>query len=428
MINTVYDYYLTTYAKKPATRSDTHKKSELKDIYNNIVKLSRKSPLYKLDVSEDIQKYAIDLKENARSIKTATDVSFDADPEDASSGIQKKRISTNTSVLEVRTLGTQEQDDHTDYTFEVRSLAQPQVNTGTFLRTNGSDLHTGNHAFNISVGEYSYEFQFQVTPDDTNKSVQEKLARLVNRAEIGLTAQVLTDESNHSALRLTSVATGAALGGSQFQVENSTDYPEDRTIATFGLDQVSQISSNAEFVLNGMEKFSSTNTFTINKSLEITLKGVSDLGHPVHVQDQDDVDAVIQSVQDITDSYNNILNLAKRTSNESDSHYSLEKDVQRIAKRYQNDLESIGLNIEEDGTLSFDSSLIIQSGEEGALSETLEHLKNFKSDLSHKAKDISLNPMKYVRKVMISYPNPVKPRTNPYLTSIYTGMMFNGYI
>lgn len=428
MISTVYDYYLTTYAKKPATRSDTHKKSELKDIYHNIVKLSRKSPLYKLDVSEDIQRYAIDLKENARSIKSATDISFEKDATDATSGIQKKRISTDPNVLDVRTLGNQQQTDNTNFQFEVRSLAEPQVNTGTFLRSNGTDLYAGNHVFNISVGEYSYEFQFNVNQDDTNKSVQEKLARLINRSEIGLTAQVLTDENNHSALRLTSVATGAALGGSQFTVENSSDYPEDRTIAVMGLDNVSQISSNAEFILNGMEKFSSTNTFTINKSLEITLKGVSEPGTTVNVQFQDDVDAVIQSVQEITDSYNNILNLANRTTKESDNHYSLEKDIKRIAMRYKNDLESVGLNMEDDGSLKFDSSLIIQSGEEGTLSESLEHLKNFKSELSHKAQDISLNPMKYVRKVMISYPNPVKTFTNPYVTSIYTGMMFNGYI
>lgn len=428
MISAIYDYYLTTYAKKPATRSDTHKKSELREIYNNIVKISRKSPLYKLEVSEDIQRYAIDLKENARSIKTATDISFEPESDNQGAGIHKKRISTDTDVLEVRTLGVDYSSDDSNYTFEVKSLAQPQVNTGYFLRAAGNDLSNGNHVFNISVGEYSYEFQFNVNRDDTNKSVQEKLARLVNRAEIGLTAQVLTDEHNHSALRLTSDAMGAAFGGSQFQLFNSQEYPGDKTISVFGLERVSQLSANAEFLLNGMEKSSSTNTFTINKSLEITLKGISEPGRPVAVQYQDDIDAVIQSIREIADSYNNILKLANRTSKESDNHYSLAKDVQRIANRYKNDLESIGMNVGENGELEFDSSLIIQAGEEGSLAESLEHLQDFKSDLSNKAKDISINPMKYVRKVMISYPNPVKNFTNPYVTSIYTGMMFNGYI
>ena len=44
--NNVYNYYLTTYAPQPScSRYDTHKKSELKNVYNSIVKLSKDSPL-----------------------------------------------------------------------------------------------------------------------------------------------------------------------------------------------------------------------------------------------------------------------------------------------------------------------------------------------------------------------------------------------
>ena len=43
-LNTVYNYYLTTYSRGPMTKYDTHKKSELRDIYNSIVKLNKESP------------------------------------------------------------------------------------------------------------------------------------------------------------------------------------------------------------------------------------------------------------------------------------------------------------------------------------------------------------------------------------------------
>ncbi|MBQ8412253.1 MAG: flagellar capping protein, partial [Lachnospiraceae bacterium] len=69
MISSVYNYYLSTYANQHVSKNDTHKKSELKDIYNSMVKSSRKSPLYKIENSEVVQKYAIDLKETARAIK-----------------------------------------------------------------------------------------------------------------------------------------------------------------------------------------------------------------------------------------------------------------------------------------------------------------------------------------------------------------------
>ena len=62
------------------------------------------------------------------------------------------------------------------------------------------------------------------------------------------------------------------------------------------------------------------------------------------------------------------------------------------------------------------------------LDKSLASLNSFRQAIVSRADDISINPMKYVDKVMISYPNPVHSFANPYMTSIYTGMMFNGYI
>ena len=44
-LDTVYNHYLTTYTPK-TSQYDTHKKSELRRIYNSIVKLNKESPLY----------------------------------------------------------------------------------------------------------------------------------------------------------------------------------------------------------------------------------------------------------------------------------------------------------------------------------------------------------------------------------------------
>ena len=41
---------------------------------------------------------------------------------------------------------------------------------------------------------------------------------------------------------------------------------------------------------------------------------------------------------------------------------------------------------------------------------------------------ISLDPMNYINKTMISYPNPIRPFNNPYQISVYSGMIFNGTI
>ncbi len=427
MIGSVYDYYLTTYASKPATRSDTHKKSELRNIYNTIVKISKKSPLYKVDVSENIQRYAIDLKENARFIKSKTDLFFN----DSDNGIRKKLISSDEDVLSINYMGipeSEQNDSILSYEFQVDALAKPQVNTGNFLKSNGTSISTGNHAFEVDIGDYSYEFQFSVQPEDTNKSVQEKLARLINRSDIGLTAQVITNNANKSALKLTSDKTGAAFNGTIFSVINTHEQLEDNTIDLLGLNNVSQMSANAEFRINGVNRTSASNTFTINKNLEVTLKGISREDNPSHIKYQDDVISIIDSIKGMADSYNNIVDLANKTTRESDQTHSLQKEIRRMTERYKNDLESIGLNITEEGYLNFDESLILQSAGEGTISVSLDHLREFKNGLAAKADDISINPMKYVKKVMISYPNPKKSFANPYVTSIYSGMMYNGYI
>ena len=303
----------------------------------------------------------------------------------------------------------------------MNALAKPQINTGNFLKSNGTSISTGNHAFQVDIGDYSYEFQYSVHPEDTNKSVQEKLARLINRSDIGLTAQVITNESNKSALKLTSQNTGSSFNGTLFSIGNTHEQLEDNTIELLGLNNVSQTSANAEFRLNGVNRTSATNTFTVNKNLEVTLKGISPDDSPSRIKYQDDVISIIDSIKGMADSYNNIVDLANNTNSESDKNHSLQKEILRMTQRYKNDLESIGLNITEEGHLDFDESLILQSAKEGTISESLNHLREFKNGLAAKADDISINPMKYVKKVMISYPNPKKSFANPYVTSIYTG-------
>lgn len=63
IMNTVYNNYLTTYASRQITKYDTHKKSELRSVYNSIVKLSKDTPWYLPTTNKDTQHYAVDLKE-----------------------------------------------------------------------------------------------------------------------------------------------------------------------------------------------------------------------------------------------------------------------------------------------------------------------------------------------------------------------------
>lgn len=480
MIGSVYDYYLTTYASRPATKSDTHKKSELRSVYNNIVKISKKSPLYKVSVSENIQKFAIDLKENARTLSTDANNLFEKSLESEKS---QKYVSDNEDVVQVKTLDTSndintndtnandininntntndinindtnidltvssnaditnpdpDSDNISDaksvntafashYNIEVLNLATPQINTSDYLNNDDLDIPKGAHSFEVNVGDSAYEFRFNATKDDTNKTVLEKLSRLINRSNIGLTSKMLYS-GNNSALEITSNATGLGFTPEIFSIAPGENSPYDKVVSKLGLNNVSSYPTNANFLLNGMEKTTSSNTFTIGKSLEITLNGISKKGQATSISLNDDLDSVISSINDMISSYNNLLDLSNNSNEGSDDAAILNKEIHKTTRQYASNLENIGITINENGKMTFDEALFIQTANEDDLDKSLASLNSFRQAIVSRADDISINPMKYVDKVMISYPNPVHSFANPYITSIYTGMMFNGYI
>lgn len=480
MIGSVYDYYLTTYASRPATKSDTHKKSELRSVYNNIVKISKKSPLYKVSVSENIQKFAIDLKENARTLSTDANNLFEKSLESEKS---QKYVSDNEDVVQVKTLdnsndintndtnandininntntndinindtnidltvssnaGITNPDPDSDnisdtksvntafashYNIEVLNLATPQINTSDYLNNDDLDIPKGAHSFEVNVGDSAYEFRFNATKDDTNKTVLEKLSRLINRSNIGLTSKMLYS-GNNSALEITSNATGLGFTPEIFSIAPGENSPYDKVVSKLGLNNVSSYPTNANFLLNGMEKTTSSNTFTIGKSLEITLNGISKKGQATSISLNDDLDSVISSINDMISSYNNLLDLSNNSNEGSDDAAILNKEIHKTTRQYASNLENIGITINENGKMTFDEALFIQTANEDDLDKSLASLNSFRQAIVSRADDISINPMKYVDKVMISYPNPVHSFANPYMTSIYTGMMFNGYI
>ena len=59
VLNTVYNNYLTAYSPRQLTKYDTHKKSELRSVYNSIIKLNKDAPWYLPTTSKDTQYYAV---------------------------------------------------------------------------------------------------------------------------------------------------------------------------------------------------------------------------------------------------------------------------------------------------------------------------------------------------------------------------------
>ena len=110
IMNTVYNHYLTTYApKKTSSQYDTHKKSELRSIYNSMVKLNKDAPLYLFDTSKESREFAVGLKENARLLRN-TIVSLGGVGDDEM--FQKKTAySSNPDMVDASYIGVMYIDD-----------------------------------------------------------------------------------------------------------------------------------------------------------------------------------------------------------------------------------------------------------------------------------------------------------------------------
>lgn len=430
MINSVYDYYLTTYGNKQVSKNDTHKKSELRSVYNNIVKLSRKSPLYKLNATEDIQKYAIDLKETARGLKNVAE-SFDSSIDDNEGFFKKKAYSSNEDVLDVKYIGSETPDNSDDtISFTVEKLAAPQINTGDYLTNSSCSLKEGAYSFDCKISGNTYEFQFNINRGESNSDVQNKLARLFNKSGIGLEARVNESSSGNTSLEIRSSATGVMnYEGNTFSISPNDSNNSANAVKYFGINNISNMPENAVFTVNSNTNSSASNTFTINKQFEITLKDTTDADDsPVTIGFKHDIDTFMDNADSLISSYNDMLSLANEKADDSYDGSKLIRETRSLSKRHSTDLESSGITIDDKGYLSLDRALLTQSFEEDGIASFNQKLSSFKKDILSRADSISLNPMNYVNKTLISYPNPTKSYVNPYMTSIYTGMMFNSYI
>ena len=185
-LSNVYNFYMTTYAPKSSTPYDSHKKSELRSVYNSIVKMNKESPLYILDTSKDSQEFAVNMKENARELRNTIASLGGLDEEELLN--KKVAYSSNENIATATYIGPSETaDDIPLYEIEVKSLASPQINMGKFLPGEASvSLTPSTYSFDVGIDDLNYEFQFNIKSTDTNRDVQERLSRLINNANIGM--------------------------------------------------------------------------------------------------------------------------------------------------------------------------------------------------------------------------------------------------
>lgn len=426
MISSVYSYYLSQYGNKSNSKYDSHTRTQLKNTYSKVVKINSQTPVYKLDLSTAAQKYAIDLKEHARALENITEDLSDG--ADGTMTFKKSAVSSNASAVNasyITDFGAASDDESFD--INVKQLACSQLNTGNYLQPRSKHIKPGEYSFDLSINDVIYEFQFKVDNSETTNNIQNKIARLINRSNIGLTANIKEDSLGNTAINIESESTG--INGTTpviFSIK-SDDANNQLLIDTLGLDRVTQYPSNAIFDVDGDERSSMSNSITINKAYDVKLSKVTE--EPVTISLKADADSIVESLNELVAGYNNLISV---TNDENNNHFQgtekLQNEIASIARSYKKQLADSGLSLNKDGTISDDKEVIINADNKDALSHIYESLNSFKNSIKEKAEDIALNPMDYVNNKIIAYKNPLRSFPDPYNLSAYTGMMFNGYI
>lgn len=426
MISSVYSYYLSQYGNKSNSKYDSHTRTQLKNTYSKVVKINSQTPVYKLDLSTAAQKYAIDLKEHARALENITEDLSDG--ADGTMTFKKSAVSSNASAVNasyITDFGAASNDESFD--INVKQLACSQLNTGNYLQPRSKHIKPGEYSFDLSINDVIYEFQFKVDNSETTNNIQNKIARLINRSNIGLTANIKEDSLGNTAINIESESTG--INGTTpviFSIK-SDDANNQPLIDTLGLDRVTQYPANAIFDVDGDERSSMSNSITINKAYDVKLSKVTE--EPVTISLKADADSIVESLNELVAGYNNLISV---TNDENNNHFQgtekLQNEIASIARSYKKPLADSGLSLNKDGTISADKEVIINADNKDALSHIYESLNSFKNSIKEKAEDIALNPMDYVNNKIIAYKNPLRSFPDPYNLSAYTGMMFNGYI
>lgn len=427
-LNTVYNHFMTAYAPQGTnSKYDTHKKDELRGVYNSIVKLNKESPLFLIDNSNETKEFAISLKESARSLKnTISSLSV----ENGDDILSKKTVSSsNDDLVSASYIGnTTKGESPPGIELTIEQLASGQTNQGRSLPPDEMGLPPDTYSFDIRSRDIDYEFQFNINEGDTNRTIEEKLAKLITRSNIGIHAEVAEENGNIS-LRLRSDDTGVkGDSGLQFIVSDDKTSKTKGAVDYFGINNVSDMPTNALYTIDGEAESAPSNNITVNKAYDLTLKGLTEEGEKVSIGLKTDVESLTDNISNLIMGYNAFIQNAAKYLDSQPQSKALVREMSGLSSGFGNDLESLGVNFNSDGQISLDKNLIQQTAEEDDSLTKFDNVKKFANNILNKANQIALDPLQYTNKKIVAYKNPNGHNyAAPYVTSNYSGMMFSSY-
>lgn len=417
-LNNVYNHYsMQMVAPLTNRKQSSQKKDDLKTVYNNMVRQNQNSPFYKFTLSDTTQAYAIGIKEAAMALEAE---SQSLSTKDDSVFKQMTAVSDNENIVYANLNDTAAEDLPEQLSIKVESLAKGQTNVGAYLPSGERSFPAGEYSFGIAVGKNQYTFQLMVHDGDTNQQIQRNIANAINDNNIGVHANIRNHRvDGTSALVLRSEAIGQPNDSELFFHFDQT-YLENDITSILGIDQVDTAPANAEFYINDTFHTSISNRISLNHSMDLDLLSASD--KPVTIRLVPDEEKISDKLQDFMNSYNQLVDIARNGTSQRGAT-KLFRDIAGITQRHAQSLKAAGLTVDENGYLN--SSEEIDNGQIQKLFDN--DLSDFRKDIKRTTQNMTLNPLNYIDKVVVTYPNTHNTYPNPYQPSKYSGLLFNDY-
>lgn len=425
----IYSQLISGYLGQEVYRNhtSTHKKSELKKIYSDIVKISKSSPSYLIHSSEKTQSFAIQLKEGSLSLQETLAKLQNGGVGSAFS--YKEVLSDNKEAL-TATIDTK---DHSqlpnDFTVDIHQLAKPQINTGDYVYRDTSRMNAGSYSMNITLEEENYPIEISLNQKESNEQVLKQLMQAINRSPVAVTASTNYDKK-HEKVRLVLEAdhTGSADGEPVFScLDTSAPSGSKGLVELFHLNHISQFAQNSSFEINGKKKSTIANEFTLNNALHLTMHQTTQ--SPIHITFASDSERILSEINSLADIYNSLVNLSYHQGDPPKLASLMLHDLKGMFSTAKPDLRECGITFDTEGYMQVDTDTAHTAAQMGRFETLFGEENSVGSHAIKRSKMLSLDPMKYIEdKVVVTYPNPEKEHfANPYMTSIYSGMLFNSY-
>ena len=138
---------------------------------------------------------------------------------------------------------------------------------------------------------------------------------------------------------------------------------------------------------------------------------------------------MIDNIHKLVNGYNSFINNVSAISSPLFQRQRILSQMTSISAYYRNELEPLGFQYGENGQITLDDQLLTQHvlDNNGDFSEEFRPVRDFVSALSTKTNEVTLDPMKFTDRPIVNYKNPGRTLPNPYITSEYSGMLFNNY-